>query len=468
MTTNATNWLNTSTTSTGSGGTIHLIPVGGPPPKDGTVAAAIAALFAQGISSTQNIDRTKAGRLGLISTMSESNLQNLNVLLSSMGYGSEKLLKKWDPVTAREILTGRFAAALSAYERDASKYPAFSDWAQAAFTSNGGANFNPEKYVSSTGGGKSTVPKRTIGTPDFSAGSTYTTYVTNPGATTQQSAYETILNAVDQLGFTKQQVAQLAPWAFAKAQAGENSTAIMIDLRNTPQYAQQFPGNVERIKQGLPPIKETIYNDYSERMMEIARAAGLPGGFVTQKEIGALIANNVSPTEFQTRISQGYEAVDKTDPAVRMQLQTMFGANPGHLAAYFLDPHRATDLIAQQVQAAKYGVEAQQAGLGQISGEQAMKAVQYAATDQLSPAAIRQGIMQAGHMEDLTGQAPGQKSASVTGNQLFGSVTGDASAKQAVDVAQAQRTAPFVQGGGLLATAKGVVGAGFASDEGRA
>ena len=289
--------------------------------------------------------------------------------------------------------------------------------------------------------------------------------VTNPSGSSQASTLNSVELEMENWGFPEQTILKMTPRITSAIAGGIDSTkGIDVWLREQPEYAQQFPGNIARMKQGLPPLSETTYTAYVQAMQEAGRNAGLPQGFLTNQEIGTLIANEVKPTEFTQRLTTAYESVQKANPAVLQALQQNFGLTPGHLAAWALDPHKATDLIAQQVQEAKYMAETQMAGFQQqMSAQQAQALQQYQQTAGVSEGSIRGAIDTAARYQGLEGSAPGQARPGLTQEQLIAGVTGyDPTAKAAVEQGRAAEAAPMQGGGGDVATAKGVIGAGFA------
>ena len=393
--------------------------------------------------------------------LSPQQQSELEGLLVATGYvkqgGFAKLVggSKVDKINSEMAKMFRDYTNYAAQNPNAPDAKSLAAWAESTYLGNGG-----------TGSGMS-LADATLAAAQISASTSK--------SLAAQSTADAIEGRLMDYGFSQQQLKALTPIIQQQALSGLHASAIMSKLMsvdakgnpNTPEsaiYFQRFPGNLERVKQGLPPLAENVYISYENSMYETARQYGLPRGTITPQVIGNLIANRVSPSEFNQRVQQGYVAVEKADPAVKQQLQTMFGVTPGQLAHYFLDPKNAADKITQQVQAAKYGAEAKMAGFdSQMSAQQAMGLAQYQATTGASEGTIRQQIDTAARYQALEGQAPGQQRAGLTQAQLIGAQVGnDPAAKQAFDIARAQQITPMQSGGGDVMTAKGVVGAGFA------
>jgi len=279
----------------------------------------------------------------------------------------------------------------------------------------------------------------------------------------QQSSMDIISEHLANMGFTDAQLKQLAPFVASQVHSGLSQTAVYANLRSTPQYAQRFPGNVQRIKQGLPAFNETNYIAYEDRTREIARSYGLPSAALTPQVIGNMIANGVSPTEFENRVTAGYEAMQKADPQTLHALQTYYNLNPGDIVHYIVDPKNGAAALDRKVTAAKLGGDVQAAGLQTITRQQAEDFAKFQASKGVN---VAQGIQQAGTMKDLTGTAPGQARQGLTQDQLLqGAIGTTTAATQTLAGAQQAQAAPLRSGGGDVANQKGVTGAGYAATE---
>jgi len=282
-------------------------------------------------------------------------------------------------------------------------------------------------------------------------------------AARQQSSVDIISEHLANMGFTDAQLKQLAPFVASQVHSGMTQTAVYANLRQTPQYAQRFPGNAQRIKQGLPAFNESQYVAYEDRTREIARSYGLPSAALTPQVIGNMIANGVSPTEFENRVTAGYDAMKKADPQTLHALQTYYNLNPGDIVHYIIDPKNGAAALDRKVTAAKIGGDVQAAGLQSITRQQAEEFAKFQASKGVN---VAQGIQQAGQLKGLTGTAPGQARQGLTQDQLLqGAVGTSTAAQQTLAGAQEAQAAPLKAGGGDVANQKGVIGAGYAATE---
>ena len=316
-------------------------------------------------------------------------------------------------------------------------------------------------------GGSSKAPPQAIVINQYG-----NTAVSNTKAATQYSAYEQTANALSEWGIDDPALIKMA---HERAQAGEDFRQIIADIRETPQYAAAFPGMQERIKAGLPPLSEAQYISYQNAMMGLANKYSFPHGFITKTEVGKLVAQNVSPSEFQQRLDALSGVAIKADPQVRANFDRFFGvkAGLGALTAYFADPGRATDLLTQQANAAQLSAQAGESGLGALDKAHALHLAQLEYTQHLAPGTMRGAIDTASNWGYLRAGAPGSVAPRANENQLIGSQIagytpeGLAADRSAVKSAESARESFLQSGGGYQANPTGVAGVGSASTEGR-
>jgi hypothetical protein len=158
-------------------------------------------------------------------------------------------------------------------------------------------------------------------------------------------------------------------------------------LRERPEYQERFKGNDARRKAGLNVLSEGEYLALENQYRQLFRNSGLPSGFYTDKDAtDQLIANDVSIAEVSERVNQGYEAISNADPEVISELRRLYGVDDGGLAAFFLDPEKATPVLLRQARAAEIAGQARQEGF----------VVEAQTAEQLARAGVDQGAAQAG------------------------------------------------------------------------
>ena len=227
-----------------------------------------------------------------------------------------------------------------------------------------------------------------------------------------------------------------------------NPQALIYSIRNEPAYKERFKANDARMKAGLPELSPGEYIGLEDQYKQVIRSNGLPQGFYdTTDDITKLISGDVSPSEFQSRITNGYNAVANADPEVRRQMQDLYGVSEGHLAAYFLDPTRGEPLLQQQAQAAKIAARGLESGGMQLSKATA----EDLAARGITEAQARQGFGNIGQLGELTTQMAGETG--LTQGQIIGQAFGyDTQAAQELEKRRRRRVGEFAGGGSFART----------------
>jgi hypothetical protein len=124
---------------------------------------------------------------------------------------------------------------------------------------------------------------------------------------------------------------------------------------------------LENAAKGLAELDPASYVQLENQYRQLLQSNGLPAGFYDQTEdFTALLEGDVSPQELQTRVQQGFRAVQDADPEVKRQMQELYGVNEAGLAAYFLDPTKAAPILTRQAEAAKISARAKEQGRLQL------------------------------------------------------------------------------------------------------
>lgn len=226
-------------------------------------------------------------------------------------------------------------------------------------------------------------------------------------------------------------------------------------LSNTPEYAARFPANVARLKAGLPQLDVTTYIGLERAYASEMRGAGLPAGFYDDPtDFQRLIEGDVSPAEVQTRINEGYRAVSEANPGVIAQMKELYGVDEGGLAAYFIDPDRATPILQRQARAARIASEGlRQAGI-QLTADVSETLAREGITGEEAATKFRQVSEQRGL---ATPMMAGEEAISEA--EQIGAVFGtNEAARQRVATRQRRRRAEFEGGGGFAAGQSGISG----------
>ena len=227
-----------------------------------------------------------------------------------------------------------------------------------------------------------------------------------------------------------------------------NPDAIIFAIREQPAYKKRFAANATRLKNGLTELLPGEYIGLEDQFKTMIRSNGLPAGFYdSEDDLRKLIEGDVSPSEFQRRIQDGYNAVVNADPEVKRQFKEFYGVTDGGLAAYFLDPKRGEPLLANQARAAQIAASGLKQGGIQISGSFAENLAQRGITEQQA----RAGFGEVGALGELRQTFAGETA--LSGEQLAGAQFGiDVAAQQELERRKRLRTGEFAGGGSFART----------------
>ena len=259
--------------------------------------------------------------------------------------------------------------------------------------------------------------------------------------------------------------------------AGKIDTAIVMeDLRQQPEYQQRFAAKIARDNQiqqarakgeftNLQPISEGDQLTLEQQYTDLARQAGLPVGFYDNpSDFSTLIANDVSPDEYSTRIDLAQQAALQSNAALRQQLQQQYGITEGGLTAFFLDADRARAVTADLTN--QYVRQFNQATL-QAAGFSATTAEQVAQQSPVTAVNASQVMQQAQNLIGLTRETVGGEQAATSEQQLANVLVSGSQGNAALPDYQAltdvqsalkRKQARYQGGGQIAATSQGVVG----------
>ena len=337
--------------------------------------------------------------------------------------------------------------------------------------------------TAATGATSTTAPAAQVA-PQSSTNINGQTYTGTQGNVSALSSIESTLAAY---GFAGPDLKTLTDWSWGEITTNTDPAQVVLDLQTPgsaayPVFQKQFPGfttaNQELTGNGLKAISVADYQGYQTAAMQIAQAAGFPPGFVNKGNIGVWIGGNVSLDEFKARAQDAltlgtnstpdqqsafnaYFGVQDNNPYLGVNLSGHGPITPGQIAALALDPMTAEPLIHQQITAAQIGGSGVTAGVGAISKDEAVKLAQAGVPGGVS---FKDIAPLAPLEQSLVGQTTNSAQNTLTPDQLVeGNLLGTYGDVRAQQVAQESRKAPFSGGGGDVAAASGVVGAGSAS-----
>ena len=220
---------------------------------------------------------------------------------------------------------------------------------------------------------------------------------------------------------------------------------ILGKIRQTEQYKTRFAGNIARRNAGFNVLSEAEYIQMENAYRQLMRASGLPAGFYDQSsDFNNLIGGDVSAAELSSRINDGYLAVQQADPQVIAEMKRLYPVGDAELAAYFLDPEKATPMLLRQARSAQIAAEATMQAGRQLGVQTA---------EQLAVAGITQEEARAGFQtiagaEELFVALPGTTEEAISQQEQISGVFGtSAAAQQRIRQRSRERQATFEAGG---------------------
>jgi hypothetical protein len=227
-----------------------------------------------------------------------------------------------------------------------------------------------------------------------------------------------------------------------------NPDALVFAIREQDAYKKRFAANAARAKKGLAELDPSSYLQLENDYRRLLQSNGLPTGFYDQTEdFTALLEGDVSPQELQTRVQEGFRAVQDADPEVKRQMQELYGVNEAGLAAYFLDPTKAAPILTRQAEAAKIAARAKEQGNIQLQFATAEEIAARGITAQEAEAGFTALGLQQGLYTEMMGEQ------ALTQQQKVGAALGyNVEAQRQLAERRGTRKAAFQGGGGFTKT----------------
>ena len=248
----------------------------------------------------------------------------------------------------------------------------------------------------------------------------------------------------------------LADYVYKMIGSGEvninNPDAILYSIRKHPTYEKRFSANKVRVANGFDELDPASYIALEDQYRATLSGNGMPVSFYDSKnDFDALIGGSVSNAELQSRIQDGYRAVEDADPEVKRQMYEL-GFAQGDLAAYFIDPNRMRPTLVaadykRQAEAAKIAARGLQSAGIQLSGGLAEDLARRGVTETQA----QTGFTAIGKLGELTTQMGGETALSQ--EQIVGQQFGtDVAAAQELEKRKRRRLGEFAGGGSFART----------------
>lgn len=144
----------------------------------------------------------------------------------------------------------------------------------------------------------------------------------------------------------------------------EDGTRIRLWLMDQPEFKKRFPA-LETLSKAGRAITPEQYVQIEQQYIGVMRQAGLNPAFFDEDpsnsgvQFHKLIENEVLPEEFRSRIQDGFNRVANVNPLIRDAFKNYFGLEGDQaLAAFFIDPEKATPALLKAANAAEMGAAA--------------------------------------------------------------------------------------------------------------
>ena len=260
----------------------------------------------------------------------------------------------------------------------------------------------------------------------------------------------------------------LTDWAMGMAEQGLSGEAIVTELRYGTDanvraiYDKAFPAMKARREAGFTAITEGEYLQLGRGYSQIAAAAGISPDFLqgagkTVKEDGvtALIAGDVSLSEWRSRVATAEEAANTASPEVKAILESRYGFSSGDLVSAFLDPTKTKNIVEarRQVGAATLAGAAQQV-VGSALSQEASEAM---FNLDIQAREVAQTLSPLGGLTESTLSSQG-----MTADQLAAGRFGNAMGRKQFQRNLQGRVADFDRSAGIAISSQGAYGLGTA------
>lgn len=232
-----------------------------------------------------------------------------------------------------------------------------------------------------------------------------------------------------------------------------NEDAIIFAIKEEDAYKKRFAANAARVAKGMAELSPREYLDMERTYAQVLAANGMPAGFYdSPDDFRKMIEGDVSPSELQDRVREGYRIVADADQNVKDQMRRLYGVSEGDLAAYFIDPERTRPLLvaadyARQARAAQISARGQE--LANVSLDTSM--AEELARRGVTEAEAQTGFREIGNLGELRQQFGGEENISEQEmiRQQFGA---DTAAQQKLARRKATRLGEFKGGGSFART----------------
>lgn len=305
-----------------------------------------------------------------------------------------------------------------------------------------------------------------------------TRVVTPANNTAATNAMQIIKNTLASYGLADLSDSLMSTLTDRKYRLPDGSLAtdlVWEEVKKTPVYQRRFAPKLARdafiaseVAAGrtpsLAPISEADQIQLEQSYKQKAASRGLPIGFYDNTDdFTNLIVNDISPDEFDQRITLAYEATNMAPPEVKAALKTRYGLQDSEIMSFYLDPEKAKKRTLGQMTRDINTAAVQATGLVTDATQADALAAEFAPGTQLLN--TREFTEQAAALAPLSkGDITGVAS-TVTGEDVLRGVAGQTGAKGRLEKERQRRLAEYKAGGSLGTTSAGVIGLRSTADQ---
>ncbi len=153
------------------------------------------------------------------------------------------------------------------------------------------------------------------------------------------------------------------------AKDAHTAAEFVMAIRDTPEYAERFAGNLARKEAGLPMLSETQYLGMEDSYRDALSYYGVES--FDKADYAEWIAGNKSVAEITERAKLAGELAINGNPDLWRELKSR-GITKGEATDYILNPDKALPKIQKRLDSAAMGAMARDAGLdfgGRVDGK---------------------------------------------------------------------------------------------------
>lgn len=137
---------------------------------------------------------------------------------------------------------------------------------------------------------------------------------------------------------------------------GYEPSQLRMWIYEQPEFAARFPA-MKTLQAKQRAVSPEEYIRLEKQYKQVMQNAGMVSQFFdSPNDFTSLIENEIDPQIFEKRVNDGFQRVANASPSVRQAFTNYFGiSGDTALAAFFIDPQRATPAIMEAARAAEIG-----------------------------------------------------------------------------------------------------------------